>query len=285
MNVLIAGCGYVGSALAVELVAKGHRVWGLRRDARALPQGVIPIAADLVRRETLDVIDDAIDHVVYAASAADQSTRAYEEAYVRGPSNVIDALSRRARVRRFVFISSTAVYGQDDGSWVDEDAPTEPARESGRILLEAERIVKSAPFSTVVLRLAGIYGPDRTWLVRRVHGGDARSDVVGRTPRYGNRIHRDDCAGALRHLLELEAPRAVYLGVDDAPVSLSEVYAFVAELLGVEPPPPGDGDEGRGTNKRCDNARLKASGYALRVPSYREGYGPIVRSYLSQLRG
>lgn len=276
-NVLVAGCGYVGSALAAELVARGHRVWGLRREPRGLPSGVIPIAADLADRASLDGLDEAIDHLVYAASPGARTEEAYETAYVRGLENVLSVLEGRARLERVLLTSSTAVYGQDDGGWVDERSETEPTSFSGRALLRGEAMLRGRSFRGVVLRLAGIYGPERTWLVRRVHRGEARIDP--NVVRYGNRIHRDDCAGALAHLLELSDPAPVYIGVDDDPAPLAEVYAFVADLLGVAPPPLGEPTEARGGNKRCSNALLRASGYTLRVPSYREGYPAIVHAY------
>jgi len=312
VNVLIAGCGYVGSALAELLVRGGHRVWGLRRDPRGLPDGVIPVAADLGSPASLDrAIGPAIDHLVYAASPGERTPAAYEQAYVRGLENVLAVIERRGGLERAVLTSSTAVYAQDDGGWIAEGSPTEPASFSGRTLLEAESLLYGRSFEGVALRLAGIYGPGRTWLVRRVHQGAQRSDgrptpaavrrgrdavtersdrydrgearVDPRVVRYGNRIHRDDCAGALAHLLTVGEPAPVYIGADDAPAPLAEVYAYVAELLGVAPPSEGSSDdEGRGGNKRCKNARLRASGYALRVPSYREGYPPIVRAYLRE---
>lgn len=281
MNVLVAGCGYVGSALAAELAQAGHRVWGLRRHPSALPAGVIPVAADLSSRASLDGLSDSIDRVVYAASPADRSQHAYEEAYLRGLENVLEALEQRgAPLARVILTSSTAVYAQDDGGWVDEDSITEPARFAGRALLEAEAMLRGRSFEGVAFRSSGIYGPGRTWLVRRVAEGLARVEPRGEPPRYGNRIHRDDCAGALAHLLASARVEPIYLGVDDAPAPLAEVYAFVAGLLGVAPPAEGESDEGRGGNKRCSNRRLRSSGYALRVPSYREGYPAIVRAYL-----
>jgi nucleoside-diphosphate-sugar epimerase len=263
MRVLIAGCGYVGSALGVELAQDGHTVYGLRRDPRGLPAGITPIAADLLGPLSLPDVDT----IVYAASPSERSPAAYEDAYVRGLTNVMAALPDV----RVIFTSSTAVYAQDDGSWVDERSPAE----GNRVLLEAERIARSCR-GGVVLRLAGIYGPGRTWLVRRVQSGEARSDPT----RYGNRIHVEDCAGALKHLLSIETPLPIYLGVDHAPAPLDEVHSFVAELLGVSAPPIGS-EESRGGNKRCSNRALIASGYTFRVPSYREGYPAIVREHLA----
>ncbi len=283
MNVLIAGCGYVGSALATELAQAGHRVWGLRRSESPLPPGVTPVRADLADPTTLGSIDAAVDRLVYAASPGERSEAAYEDTYVRGLENVLEALARKnAPLARVVLTTSTAVYGQDGGEQVDESSPTEPESFSGRCLLRGEAVLAGGSFEGVALRLAGIYGPGRTWLIRRVQAGEVRVDPPGATPRYGNRIHLRDCAGALAHLLAAPEVEPVYVGVDDAPVPLADVYRFVAELLGVEPPPVGPSERGRGGNKRCDNARLRASGYDLRVPTYREGYPDIVRAYLEQ---
>lgn len=280
MRVLIAGCGYVGARLAEELVADGHRVHGLRRDPSQLPAGVLGVAADLRDPESLRALPTDVDHVVYAAGAGSRDPEAYEAAYVQGPRHLMAALAD-APVARFVMVTSTAVYGQDDGEWVDEASPTEPTGFTGAALLRGERAVLDGPFSATVLRLAGIYGPGRTWLIRQVAQGEARVEPEGHPgpPRFGNRIHQDDCAGALRHLLTLADPAPVYLGVDDAPAPLSEVYRFVAERLGVAPPAAGEVGRGRGGNKRCSNARLVGSGYTLRVPTYREGYPAILEAF------
>jgi nucleoside-diphosphate-sugar epimerase len=145
-------------------------------------------------------------------------------------------------------------------------------------MLEGERLVRSAPFSGIAVRLAGIYGPGRTSLVDRVKRGEARTP---RTPLYTNRIHVDDAALVLRHVLDVEAPEPVYIGVDRDPAELGEVQAFLAERLGLPKPPLEDDDaraaEGRRarTNKRCRSLHLGA--LALRHPTYREGYAAMLR--------
>jgi nucleoside-diphosphate-sugar epimerase len=179
-------------------------------------------------------------------------------------------------VRRFVFVSSTGVYAQQDGSWVDEDTPAEPREFSDRALLDGERAVLGGPLPATVLRLGGIYGPGRTRLIESVRRGEARV----RPGLYTNRIHRDDAAGALAHLLALAEPAPVYLGVDDEPAAEADVLNWIADRLGLPRPPasravPHDRLEHRG-NKRCRNARLRGSGYGFRYPTFREGYASLM---------
>lgn len=277
-TVLVAGCGYVGTALGRRLAAAGHVVHGLRRDPSGLPPQVRPIAADLGDPASLDrALPDAVELVAYTAAATGSSAAQYVDAYVRGTRNLLEALARRrAPVRRVVFTSSTGVYAQDAGEWVDESSDAAPAEATGRALLEGERIVLSGPFPGAVLRLAGIYGPGRTRLLDDVAAGRARRPPA---PRWTNRIHRDDCAGAIAHLLAAAASPAVTLGVDHEPADLADVQAWLAERLGVPAPPLADDDDAsrraRPGGKRCSNAALLASGYRFEFPTFREGYSAM----------
>jgi nucleoside-diphosphate-sugar epimerase len=283
MRVLIAGCGYVGTALGRMLAKRGHTPFGLRRDPRHLPPDIQPVAADLTDPHGLaSALPGDIHAVVYCAGPSASTDEAYAETYVRGLTHVLDALEGRGEPPgRVLLTTSTAVYAQTDGSWVDETSPTEPTHFSGRRLLEAEAALAARPYPTVALRLAGIYGPGRTGLLRRVWEGTARRPAQ---PRYTNRIHRDDCAGMLAHLLEVKEPASTYIGVDDAPADMSEVMLWLAAALGVPPPPaeaPGTKPTGRrGTShKRCRNQRITASGYRLCMPTYRDGYEPLIRTF------
>ena len=281
--VLVAGCGYVGTAFAERLWGAGRRVYGLTRSGRAMPAGVLPVRADLGSIAALRAaIPSDVTCVAFTAAADGRSAEGYRAVYVDGLANLLDVVSGRA-VARALFTSSTAVYGQDDGSWVDEASPAEPARETGAILLEAERVLGSAPMATASLRLSGIYGPGRTWLVRRVAAREAHVAPPGAPPVYGNRIHRDDCAGALAHLFALDALAPVYVGVDDDPAPLSDVHAFVAARLGVTLA-EGPVGEARGGNKRCRATALRAAGWRPSVPSYRDGYPAIVDAWRAEAR-
>lgn len=277
MRVLIAGCGDVGGVLAARLLERGHGVFALRRTVAALAPGPRPVAADLTRPETLEAIPEGIDAVVYSAAADGYREAAYRGAYVDGVENLCALLHRRGEpVERFLFVSSTSVYGQDDGGWVDETSPTEPASFSGRLVLEGERRAAAGPWAGVAVRFGGIYGPGRNRLLERVHQG---APCAADPPAYTNRIHRDDCAGVLAFLLEHPHPEAVYLGVDDDPAPQCQVMDWLADRLGVpHPPRAAAGTPARG-NKRCRNRRLREAGYRLIYPSYREGYLALARDF------
>ncbi len=275
MKVLIAGCGYVGSKLGLLLRQDGHRVWGLRRDPSTLPGEIEPVTADLLADDLVDRLPPA-DRIVYAASADGRDPAAYRRVYVDGVANLLDALQRAdgPPVERWVFVSSTAVYADAGGDWVDEESPTEPENFRGTTVLEGERLVLESPLPSTILRLGGIYGPGRTRLLEMVREGRARCPANG--PIWSNRIHRDDAARALRHLLELSDPAPIYLGVDEEPTPICQVYRELARMLDA-PEPTVDPELSRSrSNKRCSSRLLRASAFSFRYPSFREGYQAMI---------
>ncbi|WP_160667488.1 SDR family oxidoreductase [Pseudarthrobacter sp. ATCC 49987] len=297
MTVLMAGCGDLGTEAGLRFAAAGHRVVGWRRSPEKLPAAIEGAAADLSAGELPPIPADTTAVVV--AIVADSPTEAaYRAAYVDGLSNVVDAvLTSGAPVQRVLFVSSTAVYGDAGGDWIDERTTPEPGGFSGRIIREAEDLLHSRLGGTgitpVVLRLGGIYGPGRTRLIDQVRGGSA---VIPAESRFTNRIHRDDAAAAIVHLCTMEpVPAPVYLGVDNEPAELGEVLRFLAAELGLPHPPsgaaesggqsggsqsgggePSRGEPSRGGNKRCSNALLRGTGFDFRYPSFREGYRAIL---------
>jgi nucleoside-diphosphate-sugar epimerase len=279
-RILIAGCGDVGTLLGLALNADGHEVFGLRRDPAALPPGITPVTGDLTDRELGDALPSGMDCVVYTAAPSGRSEEAYRAIYVDGVRNVLNAVSREGTPERVLLLSSTAVYGDAGGDWVDEDTPLTPEENRGGWVLEGEHLVLSHSIPGTVLRLGGIYGPGRTWLIDRVRSGAARIPAGGTL--WTNRIHRDDAAGAARHLLSLDAPPPVVLGVDDAPSPLHEVMEWLARELGVEPPPVDPNLTRDRGNKRCSNARLRRTGYAFKYPTYREGYRPLIDAVIQE---
>lgn len=278
-RVLIVGCGYVGSVVAERAVAEGDEVFGLRRSATALPRGVTPIRADVSVPVEAGVLPGEVDRVVYAVAAKSRDEAVYRRAYVDGLRHVLDALASepRAAPLRVVFTSSTAVYGQTHGEWVDERSQTLPPSFSGRVLLEAEAVLAASPVEGVSLRLGGLYGPGRASRLRAVAEG--RATVSDGPPHYTNRIHRDDAASAIRALLDAVRPPDVVIGVDDAPVDEATLADWMAELLGVDRPrrvPADQAPPPRAGSKRCRNGLLRSLGFTPSFPSYREGYAALL---------
>lgn len=278
-SALIVGCGDVGGRLARRLLALGWQVSGLRRSVQLLPEGVRPIAADLSdRRIPADWPEQAPDYLVYCVAASQHDEAGYQAAYVDGLRNVLGWLQRSGQVpRRLVFVSSSSVFAQKGGEWVDETSVTEPEGYSGKLMLEAERLALASGIPASILRLTGIYGPGREWLLTQVRQGYR---VADEPPLYGNRIHADDAAGLLAFLLQAdargEALEDCYIGVDDAPAPLAEVVAWLREYLGVTE--WSDEQRVRRTgSKRCSNQRARALGWAPQYPSYKEGYAAILQ--------
>jgi nucleoside-diphosphate-sugar epimerase len=271
-RILIAGCGDVGNALGIRLGRRSDMVWGLRRDPAALAQGIRAVQADLAQPSTLGVLPKGLDAVVYAAAADAYHETAYRQIYVDGVNHMRRALERSGQNPRFIFVSSTSVYGQNHGEWVDEDSSTDPVGFSGRLMLEGEALLQAYAGEAVSVRFGGIYGPGRNRLIDAVRSG---SGCQGEPPIYTNRIHKDDCAGVLMHLLDLVSPQRIYLGVDSHPAPQCEVMHWLSERLGV-PVPSRQRRPGAGSGKRCGNRRLLASGYRLLYSTYREGYEAVI---------
>ncbi|MDD7805876.1 MAG: SDR family oxidoreductase [Endozoicomonas sp. (ex Botrylloides leachii)] len=272
-QVFIAGCGYVGCELARQLMSRGDvDVWGLRRNTKALPAGVHPIQGDLAIAKTFDSWPVSIDYVIYCLAAKDHTEASYRQAYLQCLDNLICLLEKEnQQPKRILFTSSTGVYHQSGGVWVNESSTTEPKNYAGQIMLEAENLLKQAPFPSTAIRFGGIYGPDRIRLLNRAKEGVG---CYAEPPVYGNRIHRDDCAGILAHLLMISAAelpiQPVYLGVDNDPAPIYDVLQWLANKEGTtlnnDNPPPARG------NKRCDNALIRSTGYRFHYPDYRSGY-------------
>jgi nucleoside-diphosphate-sugar epimerase len=278
MTILLAGCGDLGTEAGLRFAAAGHRVVGWRRSPEKLPAAIEGVAADLGSADLPPVPADTTAVVV--AVAADSPTEAaYQAAYVDGLTHVLDALERDGVTpRRVLFVSSTAVYGDAAGGWVEVCTTTTPAGFSGRVLREAEELLLSRLRGTgsvgVVLRLGGIYGPGRTRLIDQVRSGTA---VIPDEPRFTNRIHRDDAAAAMVHLASMAAdPAPIYVGVDNDPADLGDVLRFLAGEMGYPEPPVGPAGQARGGNKRCSNALLRSSGLEFAYPTFREGYRAVL---------
>lgn len=281
-RILLIGCGFLGKAAADLLLAARLRITVVVHSPESaqklalsfFEQGIDPQEAEVLCADIGE--PGALAEVVgarraefaawlHCASSGGGGPEAYARVYAQGVKN----LRQLFPGVQGVFVSSTSVYGQTDGSWVQETAPTEPNRETSRILLEAERETLAGGGS--VLRLAGLYGPGRSVLLRKFLSGQARLEAGGE--RWINQIHRDDAARAAFLLLQPEVPvqGEIFNAADDSPLQQRALYAGMAQRLCKQLPPEGEPDYGRKrgwTNKRVNNAKLRGIGWLPKFPDY-----------------
>ena len=272
MRVLIAGCGDVGNVLATSLLRDGHLVYGLKRDTSTLPDGVQALRADLLNPGTLTDLPTDIDCLVFMPTPARRDLAAYEDIFIHGWNNLWSALKKPPA--RTLLVSSTAVFGEADGGIVNEETRPDPTRFNGRVLLDMEQLARRSTENLVVVRISGIYGPGRERLIRLA--ASPGLEIQQSPPCYTNRIHRDDAAAALKHLLELDEPDTLYLASDDLPAPRYEVVEWLASMQDCASP-KGLVDESANRGKRVSNQKLRDSGFSLSYPDYWAGYTAVLK--------
>ncbi len=283
MRVLIVGCGYVGVPLGAELVRQGHEVFGLRRspagEAELVAAGIRPLTGDVTKPADLAGLPGPFDWVVNTVSSTKGGAEEYREVYLHGTRNLLEWLAPTP-LKKFVYTSSTSVYGQTDGSAVKETSPTEPDSLSSQLLVETERLLVAAAaekkIPAVILRVAGIYGPERGHLFLQYLKNEAR--IAGDGSRLLNMIHRDDVVGAIIAALKNGRAGEIYNTVDDEPVAQIHFFRWLSEALGKWMPPFATEAENTGrkrglTHKKVQNRKLKMElGYQFKHANFRLGY-------------
>ena len=264
-SVFIAGCGFTGLATARLFHERGWQVTGGTHSpesaAKLATEPFPTLAVDITDRDALSRLP-RFDAVIHCASSGRGGADAYRHVYLEGARNLADILAPTT----LLFTSSTSVYAQTDGSVVTEESPAQPDRGTGRILRETEDFVLAR--GGIATRLAGIYGPGRSVLLRKFFSGEAV--IEGDGTRWVNQVHRDDIATALCLLVERSA-RGIFNVTDDRPLPQREIYERLAQRFERPLPPSGpiDPNRKRGwTHKRVSNARLRALGWQPRYPSF-----------------
>lgn len=285
MRRLIVGCGYLGQRVATRWLAAGDSVSALTRS----PENATKLGASGVVSYLGDVLDSAslgqlpeVDTVLWAVGWDRSSGKSQQDVYVTGLRNTLQHLA--GRCAQLIYISSTSVYGQSAGEWVDENADCQPTQPNGQVCLTGEVLVRQfrneQPARATVLRLSGIYGPGR--LLSRVAALQAGEPLTGNPDAWLNLIHVDDAAEAVLCCAKASDPHPLYLVSDDEPLRRRTYYAALAELVGAPPPNFGESDSPRGRrsgdepltglNKRCRNTLAKqALAWHLQFPTYRQG--------------
>jgi nucleoside-diphosphate-sugar epimerase len=275
-RVVIAGCGFLGETAADLFSEDGWDVLGLcaslESAARFSAKPYEVRAVDIRSRFSLGSSWSDVDALVHCAGPDRAAPEAYRSVYVDGLLNSLAAIEPG----QVLITGSTSVYAQVDGTWVDETSETKPDRETGRILLEAEGIALAS--GGLVARLAGLYGPGRSVIMRKFLSGQAV--IEGDGLRWINQIHRDDAARAVVHLLTKPAISGIYNVCDSQPARQSEVYMWLADYFQRPLPSKGEPDTNRKrgwTNKRVSNAKLRGTGWRPAFPAYRDAIASLNR--------
>lgn len=279
-KVLIAGCGDVGTSLGKALIESGHYVVGLRRNPPMEKMGIRFITVDLTDPSTLAGMDTDFDQVFFMAAPEQHDLSAYKEIYEVGLKSLLHTFSKSRHNPHWISVSSTSVYGQVNGEWVDENSLTEPVKFNGQLQLLSEQRVLAENKNNLIVRFAGIYGPGRKRLLRKAQNG---GPIQHEPPYYTNRIHKEDCAGVLKFLFEKRVDgkklHSHYLASDDQPAPMWEVVTWIAKQLKCKPPEIKQADKNATQNKRCCNKRLKELGYRFRYPTYKEGFPQLIHEF------
>jgi nucleoside-diphosphate-sugar epimerase len=281
MEKLIVGCGYLGERVAALWHGEGQRVLATTRRSGILPRSVTrPIVCDVLDPRSLDNLPEA-DTVLYAVGFDRASGASMRAVYVDGLANALVRL--RGRSKKFIYVSSSSVYGQTGGEWVDEESVTEPIEESGNIVLAAEQVLRATWPEAVILRFAGIYGPGRLLRQKTVASGEP---IVGDRAKWLNLIHVEDGARAVLAADEHARGGRIYNICDDHPVRRCVFYTALARELGAPPPtfalPPADQPPPphEKANRRLRNRRMHEE---LRVLLKYARYDAGLRASLSDV--
>ena len=283
-SVLIVGCGDLGCRIGTSLAKRGCSVTGVRRNTQKLPVGITGRAADYTQLGSLEFAEQLQpDFVLAIFNPADRSVSGYKAGFRTAMSNLLSGLGQH-RPKHILMTSSTRVFAEAEGGWVDEASNLTTTDEWALEIIAAERLLLDSGHSASIVRLAGVYGIPGGRLLSRIRRGEL---CPPQPVSYTNRIHRVDCAGFLVHLLELSDAgntlESVYIGVDDLPAPRYEVETWLAGEMGLawDSDPVSSNEPTRHNtsgHKRCRNAALRASGYKLRYPDYKSGYTDLITS-------
>ena len=275
-SILIVGCGDIGIRTGAILSQSGFALGGVCRRPSKLPAEFAGHEADYSAAGSLNFMESvAPDYVIATFKPVGFSPEGYQLGFPGAVKNMLSGLgSHRPKV--IFMVSSTRALAEKGGAWVDEDSPVAEEGFAATAIVEAEQMLLESVHESCVVRFGGIYGDPDGRLLNRI----ARGEICAEQPlQYGNRIHRDDCAGILAHLLQMDKDlrQSIYLGVDSDPAPRFDTESWLAAQLGVEVKSPAQTQGARGIgHKRCRNTRLLDSGYQLQYPSYKEGYRAVI---------
>ncbi|MBC7662092.1 MAG: NAD-dependent epimerase/dehydratase family protein [Chitinophagaceae bacterium] len=274
-KLLIAGAGYLGLALAESLRGSDTKCYLARRSPLEV-EGCITVACDFTDPSTLVQLP-MVESIYYAVAADSRSEEAYEKAYFIGLQNLIHHYQQRGLAPRFYLSSTTSVYAASNGERVSENERNLVSATPSRHMVRGEQLLLQSGFQGAILRYGGIYGPERTGMLRRVR--DKLEVLAPNAPQYTNRIHRDDAVGIAKFLMGKPTDGMMILNAVDQEASLrDDVIRYVLKALQMkEDDYPFDLTQVSASHKRVDSTKLQSLGYRYIFPSYREGYASLLQ--------
>ena len=288
-KILIAGFGSLGREFIKILPPRSFDIYALGRSVKPKGDAYQGIKADLCNRGSLNSLNKNLFDIIIFCPAPDKRTkRDYLKTYLGGIKNILSIGSICTHLKKFIFISSTSVYGHTNAEWVDENSHPKPMSFNGKVILRAEKLLLDRLYDkTIILRFGGIYGKENSRLLEQIE----KKTMIphqGGGDRYTNRIHIRDCALMVFHMINLKKFEPVYIGVDHRPASSQEVIEWIAKKKNMELPfvdapyieagstSPAPANYGNSSNKRCKNQKILNTGFHFLYPTYREGYTEIL---------
>jgi len=269
-KILIIGCGDLGQAVAIKLFSQDHHITGLKRHPPTNKQSIHYIKADISKIETLNSLTGDFQQAIIILSPDSSSTEAYQAVFETGINNLLLALNKNTSI---TFISSTRVYTENNGEWVNEKTPANACDPKSRLILQAEsRILAHNPLNTII-RFSGIYGRAKGYFLQQIKNA---APIQQYPSYYTNRIHRSDCIGVIVHLINKKIAgdklEPIYLASDSEPSPKWDVACYLAKQMNCNKPIASSEPDQNSQNKRISNQRLMDSGYTFKYPSYKQGY-------------
>ncbi len=270
-TILLTGFGKIAQQLATQLLNDDHSVIGVSRSKKSLEHSnFTSITCDLTQPIKENLLGSSIDIAIITLTPDGYTDEDYRKSYLEATQNIVNYLNGTSTP--LIFVSSTRVYGQTQGEWVDEQSPTVPADEKGEILLQTEQLVLNYSSHNCVVRFTGIYGEGRNRFLKKIEQG---AELQKSPPYYTNRIHQDDCVGILKLIIDKKlscnSTESIYIGCDDDNAPIFEVAEWIAQQFNF-PAPRAKSEKSVTQNKRCSNKKIKELGYSFIYPSFKDGY-------------
>lgn len=276
MQVLLVSAGDVAIEAGLRFARAGDQVTGWRRNSAKLPTSFTGQDVDLLQPASWPQINPETEVVVFTPVPAARTVEAYTRSYLEVAKELVSRLKVQApQLKRFIYVSSSAVSGGGEGEWIDESTEVAPNRPTSQVLADTEQVLLDSGLPVTILRASGIYGPGRNHLINQVRDASARMPLES---HWTNRIHRDDLAQAIVHSAALdETGTQIYMVTDNEPAQIGEIYTFLAQQLSLPIPPQAtEPAVRRAANRRIRNDKLLATGFTLQFPGYREGYRSVL---------